>query len=1013
MSQIPVNRGNPQFSDIAAQTATPMIGGLSREDGQTILNNIDSELAKIFENQNMLLTGGGTITNTGGTSLSFTSNFTLYINSNIAGASPYTLSIGSSPWAFTADGNMAYILITSRSAGTFTLFTDVSSLPAVNSTNQEVLMIAKRVGTSIWVGGKTSIPSGASVVLGTISASGADKQVQYNNSGALAGSSSFIWDYSTNSLGVGASPTSTLYVTASAATFSNVGSSTSASIVNQGNTTSSIASKGNSTTTIQSERYSTDASGPTLVLRKARGSVSGQNAIASSDTIGSLLFQVYGGTNSRNIASINGVVDTYTSDSNISSYLTFSTSSSGSVTATERMRIKSDGTVGINQTAPTNYLHVTYNETTPSAASTQYPIKVHRTWTNNTTDLGNGIIFSDQNSDQAAVVARRNNIASNNRSDLVFYVNDNTSSTSIIQRMILDSNGRLSVGTTTASYRTNIQAAASTDIALEIQQGSGATNAGMHFTNTAGSIEYGTLLANSTNFSLGTSGATYLSLLTNNSERIRIDSSGNVGVGITPYSKFNVYSISDWPIGQRLQNNTVAARNTLLQQRSLEVLGFSAAVQSGYYLGGLSIGGYDGTNWSVGSDGGAEIISSAAGNWSPTARGARFSFFTTPAGTITPKLRMTMEEGYILMGQNPLYRTASSAASHNNPSLLIESFELTGGLAAISNSADINGSYLILGKSRGTTNGSFTAVNNGDILGRFIFTGADGSSGMNVGALIDIRAEQAFASGANESKSSMNFYTSGGTGIGLINRATINSSGNLILFASNQTTQTHSFEYNEGGGEINLKNSSGTNTVLIDYNSSAVAARFGTVTSAKIQFLVNADNICEVNSAASTPAFYVKNPTATASSSNVVIAAQYTGDVDCTGGYFFDCRNSSGSTIGRIEATDNTHTLFTGSSDSRLKQNLSTFDGLSKLNLLKPVEFEWISSPGKRDTGFIAQELHEVIPGAVSVGSDELTEDGSLRNPWGADYSKIVPVLVKAVQELSAELNALKATLGK
>ena len=38
--------------------------------------------------------------------------------------------------------------------------------------------------------------------------------------------------------------------------------------------------------------------------------------------------------------------------------------------------------------------------------------------------------------------------------------------------------------------------------------------------------------------------------------------------------------------------------------------------------------------------------------------------------------------------------------------------------------------------------------------------------------------------------------------------------------------------------------------------------------------------------------------------------------------------------------------------------------------------------------GFFAQELAEIVPSAVSVGDDELDENGNLKNPWGVDYGK-------------------------
>ena len=155
-----------------------------------------------------------------------------------------------------------------------------------------------------------------------------------------------------------------------------------------------------------------------------------------------------------------------------------------------------------------------------------------------------------------------------------------------------------------------------------------------------------------------------------------------------------------------------------------------------------------------------------------------------------------------------------------------------------------------------------------------------------------------------------------------------------------------------------------------------------------------------------------KNSAATASSTKRVFDAQYTVDTDCTGGYFYTCKNSSGTVIGRIEAASNTTTSFTGSSDERLKQNSTSFGGLKLIEQMIPREYEWKSNPGVRQKGFYAQELYTVFPDAVSVGSDDLTEDGNLENPWGIDYARLTPVLVKAVQELKNKNDYLESRLA-
>ena len=116
-------------------------------------------------------------------------------------------------------------------------------------------------------------------------------------------------------------------------------------------------------------------------------------------------------------------------------------------------------------------------------------------------------------------------------------------------------------------------------------------------------------------------------------------------------------------------------------------------------------------------------------------------------------------------------------------------------------------------------------------------------------------------------------------------------------------------------------------------------------------------------------------------------------------GVFQLFQTSSGTVIGSI-THNGVNTSYNITSDYRLKQDLKDYSGLDLVSAIKTYDYEW-KSDKTRMYGVMAHELAEVIPYAV-IGE----KDGEQMQ--GVDYSKIVPVLVKAIQELKAEIDQLK-----
>jgi len=159
-----------------------------------------------------------------------------------------------------------------------------------------------------------------------------------------------------------------------------------------------------------------------------------------------------------------------------------------------------------------------------------------------------------------------------------------------------------------------------------------------------------------------------------------------------------------------------------------------------------------------------------------------------------------------------------------------------------------------------------------------------------------------------------------------------------------------------------------------------------------------------------------------------------------------------GNTAGEIQCT-NTSTTYATSSDYRLKENVSyDFDATTRLKQLKPARFNFIANADTTVDGFLAHEVQSIVPEAITGTHNETEtkekvvvssngqviaenieqadweagkiadENGNTQYPtdstWeatkvvpvyqGIDQSKLVPLLVKTIQELEARITQLE-----
>jgi len=112
---------------------------------------------------------------------------------------------------------------------------------------------------------------------------------------------------------------------------------------------------------------------------------------------------------------------------------------------------------------------------------------------------------------------------------------------------------------------------------------------------------------------------------------------------------------------------------------------------------------------------------------------------------------------------------------------------------------------------------------------------------------------------------------------------------------------------------------------------------------------------------------------------------------------------TNSSLVGSIITTTSS-TGYNTSSDRRLKSNIQDAASASdKIDAIQVRQFDWNVDNSHQDYGLVAQELQPIEPMAVTgnADSDEM---------MGVDYSKLVPMLIKEIQELRSRVSTLEAS---
>ena len=640
---------------------------------------------------------------------------------------------------------------------------------------------------------------------------------------------------------------------------------------------------------------------------------------------------------------------------NYSANLIFSTQNSGTTNPLgERMRITSAGLVGIGTSSPSGKLQIDSTNVDPSATATGITLinSTSSQATNNGGSISLGGVYTGSSITQFGYIlgAKANSTDGNYAGYLSFGTRPNGDVSQ--ERMRIDSSGNVGIGTATAGTR------------LVLATDDTATTGQLRYARSADTSFYwetgrDNQLTGDFLFSNAAGGA--------KTERMRLDSSGNLGIGTTSQN-------------ERLRLNSSSAGQARMS------ISYQDSTISFY-------GSYSGI---VGAGNATDTFLSSA------------NVLAFGSGGTTERMRID-SSGNVGIGTN-------SPSSYVNGLTVAKSTTSGGDIALVktdSGTTDQGGQSLRFFNYAPAGYGRVSGTKIGSI---YFLASQPSSGGIQDAAAIECLAE---TQTGNSTSSQLAFYTA--TGATLVKAMTIDSQQNVGISTTNAAAFTifpSKLVVGSGTGNQQITVYSGTtsegNIIFADGTSGTQqymgllrydhadngmkfytnGGTFGGMFNSIGDFLVG-------TTSNTTNGGFIFSPTYNGTG----VSAAIFGHSSAGGnGNQYMIFNYNGTGIGSITQNGTTGVLYNITSDQRLKTNVVDAPS-GNIDDIKVRSFDWIADGSHQEYGMVAQELIEVAPYAVNKpeNPDEM---------MGVDYSKLVPMMIKEIQDLKAEVNQLKAKIG-